>query len=150
MIRIPRPVAGIILGNLNVRLARQGVFERGPASIAMVVVTLTVLAISTNLQIPSHQGTSHVMLMMLHGHPRHPQSHQPTTTSQPAQPYYPATIDRVTSTVARGMRDPIHGKHAYSKSFLRIGYSLMKTALTNYWEGDRSGPSVSTVYMVNA
>ena len=95
-------------------------------------------------------GTSYATPTMWRDHPRHPQSYQPTTTSHSTQRYYPATLDRASSTVTRGMRDPIRGKHACCKSFLGTGYLSMKTAPANYWEGDGSGPSGSTVYTVSA
>ena len=60
-------------------------------------------------------GTSYATPTMWRDHPRHPQSYQPTTTSHSTQRYYPATLDRVSSTVTRGMRDPIRGKHACCK-----------------------------------
>ena len=94
-------------------------------------------------------STSYATPTMWRDDPRQPQNYQPTTTSHSTQRYCPATLDRVSSTVAQGMRDPICGKHACSESFLGNGYSPSKTARTNYWEGDRSGPSASTVYTVS-
>ena len=95
-------------------------------------------------------STSYATPMMWRDDPRQPQNYQPTTTSHSTQRCYPATLDRVSSTVARGVRDPICGKYAFSGSFLGAEYSPMKTAPTSYWEGDRSGPSASTVYTVSA
>ena len=62
-------------------------------------------------------GTSYATPTMWRDHPRHPQSYQPTTTSHSTQRYYPATLGRAPSTVARGIRDPICGKDACSDSW---------------------------------
>ena len=62
-------------------------------------------------------GTSYATPTMWRDHPRQPQGYKPTTTSHSAQRYYPATLDRDSSTVAREMRDPICGKDACSDSW---------------------------------